>query len=158
AAGTPLQPYQLEGPGDAIALLAGESCRERPAHALVRLHRELQIFERGVVLENGRLLKFAPDAGVRDLPLGDPRHIYGLAEDRRSRIRSGFARDDVQHRSLARAVRPDHAAPLADVDRKGQIVERLEPVEADRDALEVQDYAVRGVELARHLPAERRIP
>jgi hypothetical protein len=55
---------------------------ERAAHALVGLHRELEVLERAVVLEDRRLLELAPDAGVRDLRLGKPREVDGLAEER----------------------------------------------------------------------------
>jgi hypothetical protein len=78
------EPDERQGIRDAIALLAGQFCGERPAHALVRLHRELQVLESGMVLEDGRFLELAPDAGVRDLRFGEPCQVYGLAEERRT--------------------------------------------------------------------------
>jgi hypothetical protein len=37
---------------------------------VVALHRQLKIFERRVLFEDGRLLEFATDPGVGDLGLG----------------------------------------------------------------------------------------
>ena len=71
-----------------------------------------------VVLEHGRLLELAADAGLRDLRLGQARQIDGLAEERSARVRPRLAGDDIHHRGLARAVGADHAAQLAGVDRQ----------------------------------------
>src|SRR6202008_688513 len=98
---------------DAVALFGGQLCRERSAHALVRLHRELEVLEGGMVLEDCRLLELAADAGMRDLGLGEPRQVYRLPEKRRARVGPGLAGYDIHHRRLPRAVRADHAAQLA---------------------------------------------
>jgi hypothetical protein len=54
----------------------------------------------------------------------------------------GLAGDDVHHGGLAGAVGADDAAQLAGVDVEVQAVERLEAVEADRDAVQVEDRPV----------------
>ena len=51
----------------------------------------------------------------------------------------------VHHRRLAGAVGADDAAQLADVDRQGERVQRLEAVEADGDVVEVQRHALREI-------------
>ena len=66
----------------------------------------------------------------------------------RAGVGPGLAGDDVHHRRLAGAVGADDAAQLAGVDRQRQRVQRLEAVEADADVFQVQDRAVRDVELA----------
>ena len=112
---------------------------ERRPHALVGLHRELEVLEHRVVLEDRRLLELAADAGVRDLGLGQLREVDRLAEERGARVGPRLAGDHVHHRRLAGAVGADDAAQLAGVDRERQVVERLEAVEADRDVVEVED-------------------
>src|SRR5437899_1298627 len=64
--------------------------------------------------------------------------ISAAAEEHLARIRPGFAGDDIHHRRLAGAVRTDDRAQFAFLDNKRQIVQCLEPVEADRDAVEIQ--------------------
>jgi hypothetical protein len=53
--------------------------------ALVGLHRQFEVLEHRVVLEDRRLLELAADAGVRDLGLGHARQVDGLAEEARCR-------------------------------------------------------------------------
>ena len=132
---------QLERRGDAVALARVEPREQRRPHALVGFHRELEVLEHGVVLEHGRLLELAADAGVRDLGLGQAREVDRLAEERGALVGARLAGDHVHHRRLARAVRPDHAAQLAVVDGQRQLVQRAEAVEADGDAVEIEDRA-----------------
>src|SRR5262245_15294610 len=70
-----LQADAIERGGDAVALGRRELREERPANALVGLHGELEVLERGVALEDRRLLELAPDAGVRDLGFREPREV-----------------------------------------------------------------------------------
>src|SRR5262249_28312058 len=57
-----------------------------------------------------------------------------------------LAGDDVHHRRLPGAVGADDAAKLARVDRERKVVKRLEAVEADRDAVEVENAAMSRVD------------
>jgi hypothetical protein len=52
-----------------------------------------------------------------------------------------LAGDDVHHRRLAGTIRPDDGAHLALVEHQRQIVDGAEPVEGDRDAVEIEDSA-----------------
>ena len=83
-----------------------------------------------------------PMPTIGDLGLGEPREVDRLAEERGALVGPRLAGDHVHHRGLARAVGSDHAAQLARIDDQGEVVERLEAVEADRDAVEVEDAAV----------------
>src|SRR5207302_295536 len=102
--------------------------------------------EHRVMLEDRRLLELAPDARVGDLRLGKAREVDGLAEESAPRIRPRLAGDHVHHRRLAGAIRADDAAQFARVDGERKVVQGLEAVEADADALEVEDDAVGEVE------------
>src|SRR5258706_4549336 len=115
-------------------------------YPLVGLHGELEILEHAVLLEDGGLLELAADAGVGDLRFRKPCKVDGLAEEHRASVGTRLARDHVHHGGLARAVRADYAAQLADVDRQRKLGKRLETVEADRDVLQVEHHAVRDVE------------
>ena len=53
-------------------------------------------------------------------------------------VRPRLAGDDVHHRRLAGAVRADDGAHLARLDHERQLVERLEAVERDADAVEIE--------------------
>src|SRR5690606_27664727 len=86
------------------------------------------------------------DAEVRDLGLAELQKIDAPAEERNAFVRPRLAGDDVHHRRLAGAVRADDAAQLARIDVQAQRVESLESVEADRDAVEVENPALRNVE------------
>ena len=105
---------------DRRRLLAGEPREERRPHALVGLHRELEVLEHAVVPEHRRPLELAADAGMRDLGLGQAREVDRLAEERTPRVGPRLAGDHVHHRRLAGAVRADDAAQLADVDRRAR--------------------------------------
>ena len=129
-------------------------------HALVGFHRELEILEHRVLLEHRGLLELAADPGMGDLRFGHAQQVDGLAEERRTRIRPGLARDHVHHGGLARAVRPDDATQFAGFHREREIVQRLETVEADGDVVKIDDRPVRDVErLGDHAAAaDRRRP
>ncbi len=101
-----------------------------------------------MLLEDGRLLELAADADVGDLRFGQARQVDGLAEEGLAGIGPRLAGDDVHHRRLAGAVGADDAAQFAGVDFEGEVVQRLEAVEADGDVFEVERDAVRQVEFA----------
>ena len=67
-----------------------------------------------------------------------------LAEQDGALVGPGLAGDHVHHRGLAGAVRADDRAHLALVEVEREIVQRLEAVEADRDAVEIEDRARRA--------------
>ena len=84
--------------------------------------RQLEVLEHRQVLEHGRLLELAADAGLRDLRLGQLQQIDVVAEPGRARVGPRLAGDDVHHRRLAGAVRSDDAAQLAGLDVERQSV------------------------------------
>src|SRR5688572_29123985 len=102
-----------------------------------------------MLLEHGRLLELAADAGVGDLGFGKLGEIDRLPEERGAVVRPGPAGDDVHHRGLASAVGADDAAQLARFDHEVELVERLEAVEAHAYVLEIKYGAVRDIERAR---------
>src|SRR5262249_20795016 len=96
-----------------------------------------------------------------DLRLGQTRQIDGLAEEGGPRVRPRFSGDDIHHRRFTGAVRADDASKLARVDGERKVVECLEPVEADCDAVEIEDAAVSRIDaLAEHSSAggDRIVP
>ena len=54
----------------------------------------------------------------------------------------GLACDHVHHRGLAGAVRPDDGPKLARVDHQRELIERAEAIEADGDAIEIEQRSV----------------
>src|SRR6266568_2593990 len=120
--------------------------RRRASGSSLIVSRELEILEHRVPLEHGRLLELAADAGVGDLGLGHLGEIDRLPEEGAPGVGLGLAGDDIHHRRLAGAVRPDHAAQFAHIDQQRQVVQRPESVEAHTDAVEVQDALMRRVE------------
>ena len=123
---------------DAAALVGSFAPPQRRAGAAVGFERELDIVEDGVALEHRRLLKLAADAELGDLGFVEPREIVQAVEHDVAGVGPGLAGDDVHHRGLAGAVRADDGAHLAGLDGEGEIVQRLEAVERDGDAVEVE--------------------
>ncbi len=123
AAGLAGQVDQRQRFGDAVALCRVQAREQAAAHALVGLHRQFEVFEHRVVLEHGRLLELAADAGVGDLGFAQSRQVDRLAEENRPLVGPRLAGDDVHHRGLAGAVGPDDAAQFADVDHQRQRVQ-----------------------------------
>jgi hypothetical protein len=56
--------------GDAVAVVAGQPGHQAFPHALVGLHRQFEVLEHRVLLEDGRLLELAADADVGDFRFG----------------------------------------------------------------------------------------
>ena len=108
------------------------------AGAAVGLERQFEIVVDGVAFEHGRLLEFPADAEFGDLGLVEAGEIVGAVEHDVAEVRPGLAGDHVHHRGLAGAVRPDDGAHLAALDREREIVERLEAVERDGDAVQIK--------------------
>jgi hypothetical protein len=96
---------------------------------------QLQVLEHGELLKHRGLLKLAANAKLRNLRLGVAQQINGAAKEHRTRIRSGLARDDVHHRGLACAVRPNDAAQLAGRNVQGQLVNGLKAIKTNQDSL-----------------------
>src|SRR5262252_5403472 len=115
--------------------------------ALAGLHRQLEVFEHGVVAKDGGFLEFATDAGVRDVRLRHSREVIGFAEQRFAFVRPGLSGDHVHHRGFARAVGTDDAAQLPRLDDERQAVEGFEAVESDGYAVEVQHGSAGAVEV-----------
>ena len=109
--------------------------RKRRPHALVRLHRELEVLEHRVVARTPWASGTCGRCRRRAISGSDRRvRSIDLPEERGARVGPRLAGDHVHHRRLAGAVGADDAAQLAGVDREREIVQRLEAVEADRDA------------------------
>ena len=104
---------------DAVALGRIEPRVEAETHALVGLHRQLQVLEHAVLLEYRGLLELAADAGVGDFRFGQFCKIDGLAKEHGTRVGPGLAGDHVHHGGLAGAIGADDAAQLAVVDIEG---------------------------------------
>ncbi len=92
-----------------------------------------------MALEHGRLLKLAADAELGDLGLVEPGQIVQAVEHDVAEVRPGLAGDHIHHRGLAGAVRTDDGAHFAGLDGERKIVERLEAVEGDGDAVEIKE-------------------
>ena len=132
---------------DAVALLAAEPREQCREDAFVAGHRELEVLEHTVRLEDRRLLELATDAERGDLGLGESQQIDGPPEIGAARIRAGLAGDDVHHGRLAGPVRADHAAQLAGVDVKIQVIDRLKAIEADADVFQIEDHALADIQI-----------
>ena len=109
----------------------------RPGAAAVG-QREFEVFEDRQVLENGRPLKLSADAEIGDLSLVEAAQIRRPLKEDLAGIGPGLAGDHIHHRRLAGAVRADDRAQFALLDDQRKPVQRLEPVEADGDAVEVE--------------------
>jgi hypothetical protein len=116
AVGVSTEADRLQRFGNAVAGRRIELRQQAAPDPLVRLHRQLEILENRVVLENGRFLELATDAEMRDLGFREARQIKRLAEKSLAFVRPRLAGDDVHHRRLARTVRSDDAAQLTGVD------------------------------------------
>ena len=95
-----------------------------------------------MILEHRGFLELAADAEVGDPRLVQLGQIDPAVEVDLARVGLGLAGDDVHHCRLAGAVRADDRPQLAGFDVEAEVVERLEAVEADRDAVEVEDGVV----------------
>ena len=112
---------------------------ERGEDAALALQRQLEIVPDGVALEDRRLLEFSADAELGDLRLVVPGQVDAALEIDVAGVRPRLAGDDVHHRRLAGAVRADDGAHLARLDDERQAVQRLEAVEGDGDAVEIEE-------------------
>jgi hypothetical protein len=139
AALAPGKADRADGLGDRVLLCRPELRAERPEDAARAFLRQLEILEDGKVLEHGRLLEFAADAEVGDLRLVEARQVVGAVEEDGAGIGARLAGDNVHHGRLAGAVGTDDRADLAAPDEKGQRVQRLEAVEADGYAIEIEE-------------------
>src|SRR5262245_5815132 len=100
---------------------------------------QLEVFKNRQLLKDRRLSKFSTDAGLGDIGFGELEQVQVPPKPRCSRIRTGLAGDDVHHRCLTGAIRPDDAAQLSGLDVKREIVERLKAVEADCQLLQIKN-------------------
>jgi len=98
-------------------------------------YREFEIFEHREVFVDRRSLEFSSDAETYDLLFLAAGDFLVLELDRALRDLRPTA-DQVEHRGLAGAVRPDDDAQLALVDVEVESVDGLEPIEGDADVLE----------------------
>ncbi len=89
-------------------------------------------------LEHGRLLKFPADAEQSDFGFVELSQVAFAFEQGVAFVWPRLAGDDIHHRGLAGAIRPDDRAHLARLNGEREIVQRPEPVEGDRDAVEIK--------------------
>src|SRR6185295_9536684 len=84
-------------------------------------------------------LKLPANAQFRDLRLRKRTDIGHFAENHAAFAGTNLSANHVEQGRLPGAVRTDDDAKLAAVHDEIQVVERLEPLEADRHALEIDD-------------------
>ena len=113
-----------------------EERAEGEAHR--RLDRDAQIFVHGEVGEDLGDLEGADDA-ARDEPRRAEAGDLPPVEEDPPRARREESADQVEERCLPRAVRPDHGAELALLDREVDFGERLQRAEPARHAVELQE-------------------
>src|SRR6266446_2104452 len=131
--------------GDAVAPVRCQLCEQGMPGAAVVGERQFEVLEYRQVFEHGWPLELAADPEIGDLGLVEPGQILVAAKEYFARIGPGLAGHDIHHRRLAGAVRTDDRSELAFLDDQRQLVQRLEPVEADRDAVQIeQDVAGRA--------------
>eukprot|EP01022_Parablepharisma_sp_SALTPOND_P030357 TRINITY_DN760_c2_g2_i2.p2 TRINITY_DN760_c2_g2~~TRINITY_DN760_c2_g2_i2.p2 ORF type:complete len:1280 (+),score=504.50 TRINITY_DN760_c2_g2_i2:6407-10246(+) len=133
-----VQTDQLEDVLDLADLLGRQARKQRGLDALVHLHGQFQVLEHGVLLEHGRALELAADAGVRDLILGHPGQVDGLAEEGGTGGGPGLAGDDIHHRGLARAIGTDQAGDGRPRHGEAELADRPHAAEHHRQALHRQ--------------------
>ena len=132
----------------AVHAVAAGRRHPRPQHLPERSRSgqgQLEVLGDRQVLEDGRLLELAADAGPGDLGLAHGQQIELVPEPGPAFVGPRLAGDDVHHRRLAGAVRSDDAAQLAGLHVERQRVQRLEAVEADGQLLEVEDVGGDGL-------------
>jgi hypothetical protein len=121
---------------------AGVELREKRApHALVGLHRELQVLEGAVVLEDRRFWNLRPIRRGRSR-LGEAREVDGLAEE--ARPASGRVLPVI---TSIIVVLPAPLGPMMQRSSPASMAsergcQRLEAVEAHRHVVEIEDDAV----------------
>src|SRR5262249_23520627 len=84
-------------------------------------------------------LELPPDAERGDLGLVELGEVGPAVEHHLALVGPRLAGDDVHHGGLAGAVGADDGAHLARLDQQREVVQRLEAVERDRDAAEVEE-------------------
>jgi hypothetical protein len=110
----------------------------RLARTPIALERQQKIVRDRVALEHGRLLELATDAEFGDLGLVEAGEVVHAVEIDLALVRARLTGDDVHHGGLAGAVRPDHRAHLARLDRQREVVECAEAVERDGHSVEIE--------------------
>src|SRR6185436_2803957 len=108
---------------------------ERAEYGASARVRNLQILEHREIDEHRWRLELAADAGLHNLVLLHPGQFLTAKLDR-ARRRLGLAADQIEHRGLAGAVGADDDANLVLLDIEGEIVDRLEAVEGNRERLD----------------------
>ena len=126
-----------------VGAIRAERGEQRAAGGAAAGERQLEIVPDGVALEDGRLLELAADAELGDRRLVDARQVDGAVEIDVAGVGARLAGDDVHHGRLAGAVGADDGAHLALLDDQRQFVQRLEAVEGDGDAVEVEERVQR---------------
>jgi hypothetical protein len=94
-----------------------------------------------VAFEHGGFLEFAADTQIGDLRLVELGEVGAAVEIDFAVIGAGLAGDDVHHGGLAGAVGADDRQHLAGVDDDREMVQRLEAVEGNGDAVEIEHGA-----------------
>ena len=139
-----LQPHRLQHLVDLLSLAPRAAPEQRALDAVVDVERQQQIVLDRLTLEHGRLLEFAADAELGNACLVEAGEISLAVEQHRALVGLGLAGDDVHHRGLAGAVRPDDGAHLARLQRQREIIDGVEAVEGDVHAVEIEQRGGRS--------------
>ena len=142
--GLGLQADDAEDFVDAILAVLFEGRQQRMKDAARIAQREPEVFQHGQGFEDVGRLEFAPDAHAGNFRfvaagniLGWP--LIGLENHGASR-RLDLAGNDIEQRRFAGAVGPDDDAQFAAVDRKVQLVQRLEAAEVHGEIVHLDDF------------------
>ena len=102
-----------------------------------RVASDQQVLQHGGVFEELDVLECAGDAEFRDFRGPALQEAFSLEPDI-PRRRLTDARDQVEQRRLAGPVGPDNGKDLTSLHAEGDVIQRRNPAEADRDAPHVE--------------------
>src|SRR3990167_2238703 len=116
----------------------GGALKEQRAENVAPLGKgHFQVLEHRQVFVDRRVLKLAPDAGTDDVELTHLGQLPALELDAAGGG-FGLAANQVEHRGLAGTVGADHHAHFIAVDIQVEVIDRLEAVEGNGQALNGQ--------------------
>ena len=123
---------------DALGRRGRRPAEERRCRAARTGHRQFEVVAHRMALEDGRLLELAADAERGNGRLVKTSQVDGTVEIDVAGIRPRLAGDHVHHGGLAGAIGADDGTHLARLDDQRERVQRLEAIEGDGDAVEVE--------------------
>jgi hypothetical protein len=144
------QPGQLQQVHDPPALSAAVAVARGP-------HRHPHVVEHAHAREESDVLEGPADPQTHDVVGAGAADLVALEGDGAGGGREA-SRHHVEHRGLARAVRPDEREDAPARDLEGHLVERAQPAEVARDAVHAEDrraHATSEPRRPRNQPATR---